>query len=185
MNTRREARERALQLLYQLEIQRDDPEGQIIRYLDHVTFAPKGEPDRWEADEYPTELGRKVSQRDKDFIAEIVNYVTAHKIELDELYKVHLKGWKLERIPIVDQCIMRLAVYEITERPDIPFSVSVNEAVLLAKKYADDKSRSYINAILGKMKSVACEKTADKKKSVDQSTENRQVEPAEEEKIGE
>ena len=80
---------------------------------------------------------------------------------------------------------MRLAVYEITERPDIPFSVSVNEAVLLAKKYADDKSRSYINAILGKMKSVACEKTADKKKSVDQSTENRQVEPAEEEKIGE
>ena len=109
MNTRREARERALQLLYQLEIQRDDPEGQIIRYLDHVTFAPKGEPDRWEADEYPTELGRKVSQRDKDFIAEIVNYVTAHKMNWMNYIKFILKvgSWSVYLLWTNVLCVSR------------------------------------------------------------------------------
>ena len=118
-----------MQLLYQLEIQRDHPEDQIVRFLNEVTFAPERAENHWEEDEYPPEYGRRVNTKDKQFIADIVNYVQTHKEELDELYKGHLKGWKLERLPIVDQSILRLACYEISQRSDIPF-VSVKTVLL-------------------------------------------------------
>lgn len=157
MRTRREARERAFQLLYQLEIQRDDQAEQIDRYLEQVTYAPEPS-DAWPPDEYPPELGRPVRDADKQFIRTIVEAVRRNRDSLDDVYVPFLKGWKLERLPLVDRCILRLASYEITSRPDIPFNVSVNEAVLLANKYADVSSRPYINAVLGRLKALACEK---------------------------
>jgi N utilization substance protein B len=60
----------------------------------------------------------------------------------------HAKGWTISRMARIDVAILRVAVYEILYREDIPFSVSVNEAVELAKKYSHDGAGSFINGIL-------------------------------------
>lgn len=159
MRTRKEARERAFQLLFQLEIQHDDEAGQVDRFLDVVTYAPKDLADDDEMNgEFALEAGRPVSKRDKEFIRDVVDYVRAHRDELDAIYTPFLKGWTLERLPLVDRCILRLACYEITQRADVPFNVTVSEAVLLANKYADAEARPYINAVLGRLKKFACPK---------------------------
>lgn len=157
--SRSAARERAFQLLYQLEIQKTDPEEQIQSFLAQVTYAPKTASDEYPPEEYPAELGIPVAPDEKQYIETAVRYVIGHKVELDQCFSDFLVGWSIDRLPIVDLCIMRLATYEITRLPDIPFNVSVSEAVLLTKKYADDSSRPYINAVLGKLKQFACEKT--------------------------
>ena len=69
--------------------------------------------------------------------------------EIDALIAEHAKGWKLSRISRVSLNIMRLSVYEMKYRSnDVPFAVSINEAVELAKKYDDDAAPKFINGIL-------------------------------------
>lgn len=69
--------------------------------------------------------------------------------EIDTIITENIKGWKKERISRVALALLRLAVYEIISIPDIPASVSVNEAVVLCKKYATQEDASFINGILG------------------------------------
>ncbi len=69
--------------------------------------------------------------------------------EIDSIITENIKGWKKERISRVALALLRLAVYEIISIPDIPASVSVNEAVVLCKKYATQEDASFINGILG------------------------------------
>lgn len=163
LRTRRDARIRAFQLLYQLEIQKEDPQTQIQLFVDHMTYDPKLKDLTYEYDEYPLELGKVASDQDKDYVRTLVSYVSENKIKLDDLYVPFLKGWKLDRIPIIDRSILRLATYEITKCTDIPFSVSVNEAILLAKMFSNDGASAYINAVLGKLDIFACEKEEKKK----------------------
>ena len=68
--------------------------------------------------------------------------------DIDKLIEEHSSGWSLSRISKVSLAIMRVSVYEMTMRNDIPYTVSINEAVELAKKYDDDKSPKFINGIL-------------------------------------
>jgi len=67
---------------------------------------------------------------------------------LDEKIAQNSQGWRLERLPKVDLALLRLAVYEITQRQDIPAAVSINECVNLAKAYSTDKSGAFINGVL-------------------------------------
>ena len=67
---------------------------------------------------------------------------------LDNEYVPFLKNWKLERLPLLDRIVLEIAVYEIKYMEDIHVSVSINEAVKLAKKYGNDSSSSYINGVL-------------------------------------
>jgi len=127
--SRREARESAFKLLYQMEIRKSDPVSQREIFLQ----------------EYPLDA------EDTSYFDELVSGVTGHAEELDALYGPLLKGWKLERLPKVDLVILRLATYEIRERRDVPLNVSISEAVVLAKRYSTEESKSYINAILGRL----------------------------------
>ena len=68
---------------------------------------------------------------------------------IDEKIGAHSIGWKLARIPKIPLCIMRIAVYEMIFEEDIPVSVSINEAVELAKIYGADDDHSYVNGVLG------------------------------------
>ena len=70
---------------------------------------------------------------------------------IDNMIEVHSKGWKIGRISKVDLSIMRLSIYEICFRNDIPLNVSVNEAVELAKKYSNEDAGSFVNGILSKV----------------------------------
>ena len=84
-----------------------------------------------------------------EYIWEIVSGVAAHAPELDEFIAKYARGWSFERIPLVASAIMRVAMYEVLYRSDIPNSVAINEAVEIAKKYETPETVKFINGILG------------------------------------
>ena len=85
---------------------------------------------------------------DEAYFLDVVYGVINNRDELDEKFVPFLKRWKLERLPMTDRIILEISVYEILNVEDIPTSVSINEAVKLAKKYGTDSSSSYINGVL-------------------------------------
>lgn len=100
-----------------------------------------------------------ISSEDKKYIAEVTQGIAEKIEELDEKIKPYLKGWTMDRIAKTDLAILRLAVYEIFYREDIPYKVSINEAVELAKAFCDDSSPAFINGVLaGVVGSISEEK---------------------------
>jgi len=124
---RREIREIMMQTLYQMEILED--------YSKEVF------------DKAITEY--KLSEGNKEYLNEIYNIITEKKVEIDNKIEVNLKDWTMDRISKVDISILRLALSEMMEIEDIPNTVSINEAVELAKKFSDDNSPKFINGVLG------------------------------------
>ena len=94
------------------------------------------------------ELNEEVTSEDRKYIEEISFGVLKNKEELDEQIEKYLKGWTMDRIGKTDLAILRLAVYEILYRDDIPYKVSINEAVELAKLFCDESSPAFINGVL-------------------------------------
>lgn len=88
---------------------------------------------------------------EKDRAIKIFNNLKAHKKDIDKLISDNLSGWKFERIPKVELAILRNAICEINYIDDIPMAVSIDQAVILAKKYGNEKSYVYINGILGEI----------------------------------
>lgn len=126
---RRASREIAMKLLYQLEIQKEDREEQIKYVLEENSLTDK----------------------DLEYVTDIIDGVAKNMSILDKTIELYSKGWKIGRISKVDLSIMRLSIYEICYRNDIPYSVSVNEAVELAKKYSNDDAGAFVNGILSKV----------------------------------
>lgn len=90
------------------------------------------------------------TDQEKAYIEKKCNDIIAHIKELDEMINEKSTGWKTSRMSKVDLAIIRVAVYEISFEDDIPFKVSINEAVELAKKYGTDDSASFVNGVLAK-----------------------------------
>jgi N utilization substance protein B len=130
--TRSQAREHIFKLLYEMQFKQEeyDVEEVVLTYLEN----------------FPEE---NVSDNDKTFILSEVKGVQQTKESLDEEIAGAVKGWSLSRISKVDLAILRLAVYEIRCVPEIPSSVSINEAVELAKIYGSDADSSFVNGVLG------------------------------------
>jgi N utilization substance protein B len=132
MGKRRSGRELAFRLLFQCDVG-----GQP---LDEVI-----------------EVGRLESDEDVWLFAEeLARGAWSEHAELDKYITRYAAGWTLERMANADRNLLRLALYEILHRDDIPQSVSINEAVELAKRYSTQESAKFINGILG---SFAREKT--------------------------
>lgn len=125
--SRRRARQTAFQVLYQLDITKDSVEHAL---------------------ENPIE-NSGLDQPDQEFAHLLVRGVYQHLPEIDTLLERFTKDWSIERMTLVDRNIMRLALYEITQLGDVPVSVSVNEAVELAKNFSDDTAAKFINGVLG------------------------------------
>ena len=124
---RRASREIAMKLLYQLEIQKDERDEQIQTTFDE----------------------NELTEKDQQFIKDILGGVETYREQIDQTIEKYSRGWKINRISKIDLSILRLSVYEISYRKDIPFNVSVNEAVELAKKYSTEDAGAFINGILG------------------------------------
>jgi N utilization substance protein B len=71
--------------------------------------------------------------------------------DIDKLLQAYLTGWRIERLSKVDQQILRLAVYEMVYRDDVPARVAINEAIELAKRFGGEESGKFVNGVLGKM----------------------------------
>ena len=86
------------------------------------------------------------------FADPLIRGALQYRDESDELIKKHAKNWELHRIAAVDRNILRLAIYEMLHRDDIPPVVSINEAVDIAKKFSTQDSGKFVNGILDKVK---------------------------------
>ena len=85
------------------------------------------------------------------YAREIVDGVTDHREEIDELIATYSQGWTIERMPNVDRALLRLASWEILFNDDVPTPVAIDEAVELAKEYSTDDSSRFVNGVLGKI----------------------------------
>ncbi|MGG0823011.1 transcription antitermination factor NusB [Paenibacillus turicensis] len=136
---RRLAREIAIQSLYQMEMNEVEAEEAVVMLLTEAS----------EENESQVELS-DVSKT-KEFVLELVNGVANNKLAIDELLVDYLQNWNLDRLSKVDRQILRLAVYEMVFRDDVPGKVAVNEAVDLAKHFGMPESGKFVNGVLGKL----------------------------------
>lgn len=136
---RRLAREIAIQSLYQMEMNEVEAEEAVVMLLTEAT----------EENESQVELSDV--DKTKQFVLELVNGVWDNKLAIDELLVDYLKNWNLDRLSKVDRQILRLAVYEMVFREDVPGKVAVNEAVDLAKHFGMPESGKFVNGVLGKL----------------------------------
>jgi N utilization substance protein B len=132
MGARRTGRERALQALYQLEM----ATATVAEALESA----------WSASEE--------AKRDPDavrFARELVEGVQAHREEIDQLIERHSHNWRLDRMSRIDRNVLRLGIFELKYRPDIPRKVTLNEAVELGKNFGTEESSAFVNGLLDRV----------------------------------
>jgi len=129
MGERRLSREVSLKVLFQVDLVHTNIEETLKN-----TF---------ENDKYSDEV--------KEFALTLVKGVMSNLAEIDKVIKNYTNNWSLERITNIDRSILRIAIYEILYLSNIPKSVSINEAVELAKKYGTKSSFSFVNGVLGRI----------------------------------
>jgi len=155
MGKRRESRERAVQFLFQHDLNPpQDVEEALNQFWDSqraVALAEEKGPANWgEPVNLPPATTDEAAVR--LFADPLIKGALEYRTESDELIKKHAKNWDLHRIAAVDRNILRLAIYEMLHRDDIPPVVSINEAVDIAKKFSTQDSGKFVNGILDKIK---------------------------------
>jgi N utilization substance protein B len=155
MGIRREARERAVQFLFQYDLNR--PED-LEQALDHfwasqrvAALAEDKAEARWGQQ---VELQPPTSEElaIQTFAEPLIRGALQHQEQIDGMIRKHAKNWDLHRMAVVDRNILRLAIFEMLHRDDIPPVVSINEAVDIAKKFSTEDSGKFVNGILDKVK---------------------------------
>jgi N utilization substance protein B len=135
LGRRRKSRESALQVLYQLNITKEDANRALAQFQEHFS---QGEVD--------------------EFLTRLVLGVLEHCRELDRLIEQHLENWRLDRINVIDRNILRMALFELLYCEDIPPKVTINEAIDLGKRYGSEDSGSFINGILDRIQNEVVKK---------------------------
>ncbi len=125
---RRRAREDALSLLYSSDIMETDAVALI------------------DAGDYPEDIELS------EYAESLVRGVMENRADIDELLASTSENWSVDRMPVVDRALLRLAVYEMVYVDEVPVSVAINEAVELAKAYGgEDESSRFVNGVLGRI----------------------------------
>jgi N utilization substance protein B len=124
---RRIAREKALQSIFQIDMNETSPKDAIDYVLD--------------------------GEASDNYLEKLVEGVTEHIEEMDSILTKHLEKWTIDRLATVDRNILRVAVYEMIYcKEDVPVNVAINEALEIAKIYGDESSSKFINSVLSKVK---------------------------------
>ena len=132
MRKRTKAREFALQVLYQIDITHDSYNVSLNNF--------------WQA-----HSEENIEEEIKKFTDELVKGVTENLEVIDVKIAQYATNWQLKRMAVVDRNILRMGCFELMFRDDIPFKVSINEAVELAKKYSSLEASKFVNGILDKI----------------------------------
>jgi N utilization substance protein B len=155
MGKRRESRERAVQFLFQHDLNPPaDLDGALEEFWQSQRAAAiadeKGKAHWNEAVELPPPTAEEAETR--LFADPLIRGALQHRDAIDEIIKRHVQNWDFNRIAAVDRNILRLAIYEMLHREDIPPIVSINEAVDIAKKFSTNDSGKFVNGILDRVK---------------------------------
>lgn len=124
---RKRARESTMKLLFQMEIHSDYSEEMKELFFKNNEF--------------------DISER--EYIDDAINKIMENLKEIDKIIEENIEGWNIQRLAKVDLCTLRISIYEILYRKDIPIQVSINEAIEIAKKYSTEESAKFINGVLG------------------------------------
>lgn len=123
---RRKARELALQTLFQMDLS----EANASDAIEHVL--------------------EEAEEKEDAFLSSIIQNYVKHKEEIDHKLSSNIESWTIDRLGNVDRNILRVALVELDYLDDVPKSVTINEAIEIAKIYGDDDSSKFINAVLSK-----------------------------------
>ncbi|MEN2985886.1 MAG: transcription antitermination factor NusB [Thermodesulfovibrionaceae bacterium] len=135
---RRKAREYVLHFLYAWEIN-----GYIEKEGNLEILQNKIE-EFWE-------INREEDVTVKSFANQIIKGTIENLYKIDKIIQKYAQGWSLDRMLTIDKNILRFAVYEIVYRDDIPYQVSINEAIEIAKKYSTKEAAAFINGVLDRI----------------------------------
>ena len=141
---RRQAREMALQMLYQRELGDAEP-AQLLREFDIHAFR---------AETADAGASSQASELALDYARTLVEGSLAHKESIDRMVADQADNWRLERMPVVDRNVLRLAVYEMRFQADVPAVVVIDEAIELAKKFGSEQSGRFVNGILDALRTT-------------------------------
>jgi N utilization substance protein B len=139
--SRRRAREIALQVLYSLDANSDvEPTAAMAFYFDR--FAAE------EREESAASEGDEAGPADQAYVEALVRGVTEHRAAIDDLLGQLSRNWRIERIARVERTVLRMALYELKFRQDIPARVALNEAIELAKRFGSADASAFVNGLL-------------------------------------
>ena len=124
---RKQAREGTMKLLYQMEINEDYSEEALSVYLENFSF----------------------DNQEKEYILDAMSSIKENIEIIDQYISENLEGWSINRLAKVDLSVLRIAIYEILYRKDIPLEVAINEAIETVKIYSAEESFKFINGVLG------------------------------------
>jgi transcription antitermination protein NusB len=127
MSKRKNARELILKILFQVDVGKLPVEEALETSFEQV----------------------KPEEEDRAYVDEIVRGVAAAEAQLDKIIAGLAEGWRLDRLAKVDKNVLRIALYELIHRRDIPSGTVINDAVETAKKYSTEDSGRFVNGILG------------------------------------
>ena len=126
MGVRRDAREAAVQYLYQREVQGEDTDSSLEEFYQMRGLSPSG----------------------RRFCDQLLQGWMAHRGPIDDLIRKHAKNFEFHRLSAVDRNVLRIGVHEILHCPDTPAPVAINEAIEIAKKYSTADSGKFVNGVL-------------------------------------
>jgi N utilization substance protein B len=135
MGRRRQARELALQLLYQLDVRGEPDPGPVIDAF-------------W--------LREPVEDEVRAFADTLVRGVKANQAKIDELIGRFAEHWELERMAVVDRNVLRAGIWELLWGVEVPPKVAINEALEIARRFSTEESTGFINGLLDRVRRELC-----------------------------
>ena len=130
MSARSKARKAALDLLYESDIRRANPELLLNSRIESLEYLIR------------------------DYTKDLVLGVSANKVKIDELIQTYAQGWDFDRMPVIDRNLLRIALFEILYREDITAAVAISEALELAQTLSTEESARYVNGILATIEKI-------------------------------
>ncbi|MGB8222038.1 MAG: transcription antitermination factor NusB [Polyangiales bacterium] len=135
MGSRRKGREAALRILYFMDVANVSGTQAIKSYWGHLIDEVEG-------------------SEGAEFANQLVQAYVEQEAEINELIRSASHHWRLERMPVVDRNVLRVAIVELREMGDIPKRVTLNEAVELAKRFGSEGSAAFVNGVLDRIATV-------------------------------
>ena len=129
-------RELALQVLFQLDMTKQDAAQAFTQIKEHFTKR----------------------EEDHEFAERIVLGIVKHSKEIDHLIERFSENWRIDRMSIIDRNILRMAIFELLYCEDIPPKVTINEAIDLGKRFGSEESGSFVNGLLDRIRSEVIRK---------------------------
>ena len=130
MSARSKARKAALDLLYEADIRRTGADLLLAQRIETLEYLIR------------------------DYTRDLVTGVVLNKVKIDELIQTYAQGWDFDRMPVIDRNLLRIAIFELLYREEIPTSVAISEAVELAKALSTEESANFINGVLATIEKI-------------------------------